>query len=186
MEIIYNDEPIHKLNDDWINNFEKTEKLYQDFYKDDLYYTNLKFIYVNRSNEVEKIRHESFLMATPNYLSREEVLGILKRNSIDNYKRYTLLSILRYNITLDADDIKLFLKNNSITEFNFLNSIKNIDAISFEKTINMFHDLNDVFFIFYEKTEELKKPDHNNITKRIYFKHNSNTNRKTIRKQYKD
>jgi hypothetical protein len=94
MEIIYNDESIHKLNDDWINNFEKTEKLYQDFYKDDLYYTNLKFIYVNRSNEVEKIRHESFLMATPNYLSREEVLGILKRNSIDNYKRYTLLSIL--------------------------------------------------------------------------------------------
>lgn len=190
MEIMYNNETIHKLNDEWINNFEKTEKLYQDFYKDDLYYTNLKFIYVNRSNEVEKIRHESFLMSKPNYLSREEVLGILKRNSIDNSKRYTLLSILRYNITLDADDIKLFLSNNNNNnDFNFLNSIKNIDAITFEKTINMFHDLNDVFFIFYEKTEELKKPDHNNITKRIYFKHNTasnNHNRKTIRKQYKD
>ena len=25
-----------KLNDDWINNFEKTDKLYKDFYRDDL------------------------------------------------------------------------------------------------------------------------------------------------------
>jgi hypothetical protein len=45
-----------KLNDDWINNFEKTDKLYQDFYRDDLYYINLKFLYVNRENFIEKIK----------------------------------------------------------------------------------------------------------------------------------
>ena len=44
-----------ELNDDWIKTFEKTDKLYQDFYKDDLYYIHLKFCYVNRSNEIEKI-----------------------------------------------------------------------------------------------------------------------------------
>ena len=27
----------NELNDDWINNFEKTDKLYQEFYKDDLH-----------------------------------------------------------------------------------------------------------------------------------------------------
>ena len=44
----------NELNDEWINNFEKTDKLYQDFYKDDLYYVNLKFVYLkvlNLSNE---------------------------------------------------------------------------------------------------------------------------------------
>ena len=46
----------NELNDDWINNFEKTDKLYQDFYKDDLYYVNLKFVYLNRENEIEKIK----------------------------------------------------------------------------------------------------------------------------------
>ena len=51
-----------KLNDDWIVNFEKTDKLYQDFYKDDLYYINLKIIYINRNNEIEKVKQESFLM----------------------------------------------------------------------------------------------------------------------------
>ena len=55
-----------ELNDDWINNFEKTDKLYQDFYKDDLYYVNLKFLYINRNNELEKINSESFLLSNIN------------------------------------------------------------------------------------------------------------------------
>ena len=173
----------NKLNDEWINNFEKTDKLYQDFYKDDLYYVNLKFVYVNRENEIEKINQESFLMSNPNYISREEIIQILKDSTINNNKRYSLLSILKYNITLDADEIKLFLLYSS-EERNYLNIVKNIDAISFEKSISMFHDLNDLIFIFYEKKNELKKVDPNNVTKKIYF--SSNTNKKTIKKRYKE
>ena len=69
-----------ELNDEWINNFEKTDKLYEDYYKDDLYYINLKFIYLNRKNEIEKIKQEPFLMTTKNYILREEILGILKKS----------------------------------------------------------------------------------------------------------
>jgi hypothetical protein len=171
-----------KLNDDWINNFEKTDKLYQDFYKDDLYYINLQLIYVNRYSEIEKIKQESFLMTTPNFISREEILQILKKNSDANERRYKLLTILKYNITLDADDIKNFLKSNNNDVF--LTVVKNIDAITFEKTINMLQDLNDLIFIFYEKSDELKKPNPNTITKKVHL--NPNTKKKTIKKQYKD
>jgi hypothetical protein len=178
MEFEYNE-----LNDDWINNFEKIDKLYEEFYKDDLYYINLKFIYVNRDNNIEKIIMETYLMSRPNYISREEILQILKKSTTDNDINYSLLSILKYNITLDADDIKFFLSSTS-EERNFLNIVKNIDAISFEKTINMFQDLNDLVFIFYEKSKELKKINANNSTKKIFI--NSNTNKKTIKKRYKD
>ena len=178
MDIEYN-----KLNDDWINNFEKTDKLYQDFYKDDLYFINLKFIYVNRTNEIEKIKTESFLMSTPNYITREEILQILKKSTIDDERRYSLLSILKYNVTLDADDIKPFLISNE--ERNFLITVKNIDAIAFEKTISLLQDLNDLILIFYEKSLELKKPNPNNTTKKIYLRSLSG-NKKTIKKRYKD
>jgi len=171
-----------KLNDDWINNFEKTDKIYQDFYKDDLYFVNLKFVYVNRSNEIEKIKMESFLMSTPNYITREEILQILKKCTIDDERKYSLLSILKYNITLDADDIKQFLV--SPENLNFLMTVKNIDAISFEKTISMLQDLNDLILILYEKSTELKKLNPNNTTKKIYIR--SNTNKKTIKKRYKE
>ena len=172
-----------ELNDDWISDFEKTDKLYQDFYRDDLYYINLKFIYVNRENEIEKIKQESFLMSIPNFISREEILQILKNSSQDNEINYSLLSILRYNNTLEVDDIKNFIMYPN-EDTNFLTIIKNIDTIPFEKTINMFHDLNDLILIFYEKSHELKKVNPNNSTKKIYIR--SNTNKKTIKKRYKD
>jgi hypothetical protein len=174
----------NKLDDDWINNFEKTDKLYQDFYKDDLYYINLKFIYINRDNEIEKIKQESLLMSKPNYISREEILQILKRTVTDDDRRYSLLSILKYNISLDAEDIKNFVLE-STEERNYLRVIKNIDAIPLEKTISMLHDLNDIILIFYEKSQELKEINPNTSTKKIYL-HSLSSNKKTIKKRYKD
>ena len=178
MDLEYNN-----LDDDWINNFENTDKLYKDFYKDDLYYVNLRAIYINRENEIEKLKQESFLMSKPNSISREEIFEILKKNSVDNDKKYSLLSILKYNIVLEPDDIKLYLNNRNGDEY--LSVVKHIDAVVFEKSINMFHDLNDLILIFYEKSLELKKPDANNTTKKIYLRSLS-SNKKTIKKRYKD
>jgi len=171
------------LDDEWINNFEKNDRLYQDFYKDDLYYVNLRSIYINRSNEIDKISHESFLLTIPNKITREEILEILKKSSIDNEMRYTLLSILRYNINLEPDEVKNYLKNEVTDEY--LSVIKNIDAVTFEKSINMFQDLNDLILIFYEKSKEINKINTNNSTKKIYLR-DSITNKKTIKKRYKD
>jgi hypothetical protein len=178
MDIEYNN-----LDDEWINNFEKTDRLYQDFYKDDLYYVNLKVIYINRNNEIDKIKHESFLLTNPNIISREEILGILKKNSTDNQTKYTLLSILKYNILLEPDEVKNYLTNNESQDY--LSVIKNIDTITFDKSISMFHDLNDIILIFYEKSDDIVKRDPNNTTKKIYLR-SLNTNKKTIRKQYKN
>lgn len=178
MDIEYNN-----LDDEWINNFDKTDKLYKDFYKDDLYYVNLKIIYINRENEIEKMKYESFLMAEKNVITHEEIIQILKKNSTDNKRRYSLLSMLRYNIVLEPDEIENYLKNGENKPY--LSVIKNIDTIIFEKSISMFHDINDLILIFYEKSNEIKSKDSNNSTKKIYL-HSLNTNKKTIKKQYKD
>ena len=171
------------LDDEWINSFEKTDKLYQDFYKDDLYYVNLRSLYINRDNEIDKLKQESFLLSSPNYISNEEILEILKKNSIDNDKRYSLLSILKYNIVLEPDEVKNYLINKE--NKNYLSVIKNIDSVSFEKSINMFHDLNDLILIFYEKSKELKESNPHSSTKKIYLRSFS-SNKKTIKKRYKD
>jgi hypothetical protein len=170
------------LDDDWIKNFENTDNLYKDFYKDDLYYISLKVIYLNRENQIDKLKQETFLMSNPNIISREEILDILKRNSIDNEKRYTLISILKYNINLDTDEVKNYLQNNN-NNSNYLSVIKNIDTIYFDKSITMFHDLNEIILIFYEKSNEIRIENSNNLTKKIYLKNN---NKKTIKKRYKD
>ena len=186
---------IENLDDKWIHEFENTDKLYRDFYKDDLHYVTLRIIYVNRNSEIDKIKQDSLLMSKPNYITQEEVLGILKKNSIDHERRYSLLSILRYNIDLDSEEVPNYLVKCNNTEGlgigggNILNShylsvIKNIDTIKFERTINLFHDLNDLIIIFYEKSDEFKRPDHNTTTRRVHLRKNSH-GKKTIRKQYK-
>jgi hypothetical protein len=177
MDIEYN-----QLNDDWINNFEKTDKLYQDFYKDDIYYINLKIIYVNRCNEIEKIKQESVLLNQPNIISREEVLQILKRSLTNDSRMYSLLAILKYNCHLDAEDIKPFLLYPDKYS-HYLTVVKNIDAVKFDKTISMLHDLNDLILIFYAKSNELKQMNPNTSTKKIFL---NSKNKKTIKKRYKE
>ena len=103
------------LSDDWINKFEENDKLYKDFYKDNIYYINIDFIYINKNNEIEKIKQDSFLLTQENSIKRDELIGLLKRNSIENDKRYSLLSILKYNITLETDEIKHFLSTSDLS-----------------------------------------------------------------------
>lgn len=177
MEFEYN-----KLDDEWISKFEKTDKLYSDFYKDDVYYINLRIIYINRDNEIDKIKHESLLTQYPNKISQEQIFEILKKSAVDSETRYSLLSILRYNINLEPHEIKNYLLNGN--DKKFLSVIQNIDTITYERTINMFQDLNDLVIIFYEKSKELKKPDANNSTKKIYLR--SLNHKKTIKNRYKD
>ena len=181
------DEQNEVLDEEWINEFDKTDKLFQDFYLDDIYYTEIHFVYVNTNNDIEKIKETRFLLTTPNYISREEIIGLLKRNTILNNKKYSILSILKCNVTLKPEEIRNFLKSSNLTDYldNFLVPIKNIDAITFEKTISMFQDLNDLLFIFYEKSHDEIKKSSNNVTKKVYLNQKSN-HKNTIRKQYKD
>jgi len=172
------------LDEKWVNEFEQNDKLFQDFYLDDIYYTKIHFIYINKDNNIEIIKEDNFLLSIPNYITREEIIGLLKRNIIENNKKYSLLSILKCNITLKPEEIKNFLKSNNLTDYldNFLVPIKNIDEIKLEKTINMFHDLNDLIFLFYEKDNIKIIKQKNNMTKRVSI--NSKVKHKTTRKDY--
>ena len=172
------------LDEEWVNEFEKTDNLYKDFYLDDIYYTEIHFIYINTNNDIEKIKEEHFILSKPNFISREEIIRLLKRNTIDNNKNYSILSILKCNITLKPEDIRNFLKSPNSSDYldNFIKPIKNFDDIFFEKTINMFQDLNDLLFVFYEKTDEEIKSSTNNMTKRVYI--NSKTKHKNTTKKH--
>lgn len=163
-----------QLDDKWITEYENTDKLYKDFYKDNIYYIQLTLIYVNKNNDIDKIKHNPFLLNNPNILTQEELIGILKQNSIVDNKLYSLLSLLRYNIHLNPTDVKHFLKKSEY--YDYLSILKNINDIHFEQTIHMFHDLNDMIIIFYEKQKNITPKSSKNITKKVYFNQNISQN----------
>jgi hypothetical protein len=163
------------LDDSWINEFAKSDKLYQEFYKDDVYYTDVHFVYVSKNNEIVTVKQEPFLFNNKNYITREELVGLIKRNSIVDSTRYSVMSILKYNITLEPDDIKSFVLGQ---EDNYLTPIKNIDTIKFDKTIHMLQDINDLLIILYEKPTT----NTNNSTRKVYL--HTKPKLKSTRKQY--
>jgi len=169
------DEEDTKLDNQWIVDFEKTNNLYNDFYKDNIYYINIFFIYINKNNEIEKLKTEQFLLSELNVLSKIELMQILKNNIIDNQIKYNLLSILKYNITLENQDIDRFLNTNE--NDIFLTPINNIGNIYFNKTINTFQDLNDLIILLNENDDENK---HFHDSKLKTNKHKLNITRKHI------
>jgi|LauGreDrversion4_1035100.scaffolds.fasta_scaffold37078_3 hypothetical protein len=190
---INTDDSQFDLDMKWIEEFESLDENYKAFYSEDITYINFNYIYVNKENDVEKVKKETLLLKDPNYISREEIIGILKKNYKVSDKQYTILSILKYNINLEPSDIQHFLKKpsnpnqnpNHATENSFLNSIQNIDAIPLEQSISMFQDLNEIFIIFYEKTDADKNTSPtrgHNHTKRIYLKTIRTNKKRTYRK----
>jgi len=178
--IINNSEPdldytFEELDTSWLHEFEKIDKDYNTYYKEDLLFLRINYLYINTSQEITNLAEDKYIFKTPNILTKEDLIGLIKRNSIINNKKYSLLSILKYNINIEPYNLKTFFrsKNKHIGE-TYLQSIKHIDNIVFDKTISMFHDLNNIMIIFIEKNTNITNNiahNNSNSTKRIYIKH---------------
>ena len=141
------------LDDTWMKDFED----YNNFYTDDVFCVNLYLIYINRENEIEKIKEEKFILSSANILRKDDLVSIVKRNSHSVNKEYYLYSLVKFNIDLDPSEVKCFLTETSDTfSESFLTENNEVDEIVFKKTINMFQDLNDVVFLLREKTKVAK------------------------------
>lgn len=186
-----NDDTIGDLDLSWINEFEKIDNEYKIYYTEELSFIRIHSIYVNINNEIEKVREEKCLLKNPGILQKEELLSIIKHNSFSNQVKYSLLSILKFNINLEPINLKTFLRNkNPAIGAPFLQSIKHLDTIKFEKSITMFHDINEILIIFHQKinkpvniiSSELKNDT--NRTKKVFI--NSNPKKKTKKKELKE
>jgi hypothetical protein len=180
------DEPIlDDLDTSWLDEFEKIDNEYKIYYNENQIYVRIHFIYIDENNEIFKIREHKHFFARPNTISKEELIAIIKSNSSSSNKLYSLLSILKFNIDIQPQDLKSFLKQNYVND-RFLQSIKHIDNIVFDKSISIFHDINALFIIFYEKHNILKPlypTSSKNVTKKVFI--TSNANKNTRRKQFK-
>ena len=149
-------------------------------------------IYINNDNEIIDTIKENIELQQENIISKPELVDVIKKYSFFLNKRYSILSILKYNIldknndnssdneSCDSDESCSDSETNTIASFNdididanFLTIIKNIEDIYLKNTNSMFQDLNEILLLFYEKTNIANininnKPSFSQ-TKRIYM-----------------
>ena len=177
------DEDDHVINRDlsWVTQFEITDQHYKDFYAEDISFVKFTAIYIDNSSNIIRTVQDTIFLSIPNILGRDELMHIIKSYSILDHTKYSVLGILKYNITLSPHNLKSFLHHKTsplqLGE-EYLTIVHKIDTIMFDKTINIFQDINDIVLVFYNPT--VGKRYTQSVTKRIRISKLNKTTRKNV------
>lgn len=150
------------FDSEWIKDYEEKENEYKKFYKEEVNIIDAIFIYINDDNEIYNVKNFKEYIAN-SQINYERIIEIIKnyQNNIDI--KHKLMGLLNYKIDIDPENIKQLFNYN--INPGTLYSIKNINNINFDKTINLLQDLNSLIFIFKVKITD--KNNKNATTRRI-------------------
>jgi hypothetical protein len=158
-------------DESWINELEKENELYNDFYLEKTDNINLNIIYINKNNNIQYIKKDKYFL-NKHQILKDDLLYLLKKNTIYRDNKYKLLSIIKYNIDLQPENVKDYILNSK--KYNFFHLCKTIDNIEWNDSITLFKDINSLYLLYYEKTNS------NNSTKKIYINKKKKKKRKNI------
>ena len=164
---------MNEMDIGWIAEFEKDEEIYKDFYKDKLETVKVFYLYVDSKNSIFHIKKE-ILTLENSKITKDTLITLLKENMTYNKYKYKPISILKWNINMEPEDVSSYLRNNS--KYNFLNVEDKIDTITFDDSINLFHSVNSLYIVFHESSKSF-----NNKTKKIYIKQKKKLNNQKTR-----
>ena len=135
--------------DDWIKKIEEEDNLYNDFYYEKNENVLVYYLYVNRKNEIEHIK-QNHIILTDSKIYKEKLTVMLRKNSYFNEMKYSLSSILQYNIDLMPEDVLYYLKNPE--GFSFFNR-RSISDINWKDSISLFQNLNCLYVVYKERKQ---------------------------------
>ena len=120
------------------------------------------------------------LLNTSALITKEELLSAITRFSYCNNIKYKLSSALIYNIDLGPENLKTFLQSKDPKKADsFLTALKSLDDIVLNKSISLFHDINQLVIIYRAHNANKKSTRRHHIkgshriTKRNILKDNS-------------
>ena len=157
----------NELDNEWVNEFKKKEELYNDFYKEKVEQIKLFFLYTSSTNVLETIKKDSIVLDKDGILRKDIIISLIKNHQCYNSIKYRLLSLVRFNIDIDPDEINKFVYNDDAIENDpsrFITSEKYLNDIKYSNTISIFQDLNSLYFIFYEEKTKDIHPTINSTT----------------------
>jgi hypothetical protein len=134
--------------EDWLIKYMEDEKVFDKFYKENVKNIKLYFFYIDKNKDIIKVLKNN-LDISNNIIKKNELLEIIRDKREILSKKFLLIQILKYNFSIENNNINKFL-NNSDT-FNFLKEMDIVEDIYWENTIPLFTSLNSLYFIFFEK-----------------------------------
>ena len=124
---------------------------------------------------MNKALKEETILLEEGRLTKENLIRLIKTNCVREGVKHRLISLMKYNFTIDPRDVIDFIKSDDCDGSKYLSSEQYLSDIRFEDTVCIFQDINALFFLFYEG-----EPRKKSSTKKIYMK---SQQRKTRRRR---
>jgi len=136
-------EELDDLDTSWI----ETAEFQDNYQREPMTEIGVFFVYTDIGGSIEKITKE-YHPIIDECLSKDIILQLIqtKRNCLG--KKYRLNDLLSFFIGIGPDDLKEFVGTETSLDFFKIHPI--FDDIVFDDSIFIFHDLNNLFFIFKE------------------------------------
>lgn len=157
-----------QIDDKWLREIKEKEKDYNEFYKEKPSILKLYFLYVNHFNVAELFKKDTYLFDNANtnsdyasasanasgdnanaILPKKDLLSIISKHSILNGRKYKLVSLLKYNLDVEPEDVinmTLYKQDGN----DYLSCEREIKDIIFYDTICIFQDINSLFFVYQD------------------------------------
>ena len=126
------------------------------------------FLYVNQNDYIEKIDTELVDIMIFNsgsslenenkkgFISKDKVAELITKKSTVFNKQYTLKETSIYNVDLEPDNVFFYSQDADFNEYSkrFFKVLNNGEKIVIHPSIFVFHQINSVYFLFYEQVEK--------------------------------
>ncbi len=171
-----------EIDDEWLNSYKMLENDYNDFYKKNTENIEMYFFYVNRENELESINKINYILDNKSKITKDNIIKVIKENQFKNNKKYKVKYIVKYNITLEPDEIIHMLNVDNKEGDHFISNENYNNDIHFSDTICILQDLNSLYIIFTETNKQKSITNTRKIKMRKPIKTNNtdNTRRKRV------
>lgn len=140
--------------DDILTEINDEQKMYSGFYVEKNNYVNVYYIYVDTNNNITYAKKDTEELIN-GMLKKEKLIMLLKNNMLIKGKKCGLMSIIKYNININNNELTYFLKDEE--KYNFLTYGTKIDDMYWEDTILSLQELNGLFIVYKESPKQNKR-----------------------------
>lgn len=108
------------------------------------------FLYVNLDDELETVNSSMYILDVNSRIPKNSLVNVIKEHREKHGKKYRLINLIKYNVTLDPEDVIHMLSVDNDEGDAFVTHESYNRDIHFAETVCILQNLNSLYFVFRE------------------------------------
>lgn len=108
------------------------------------------FLYVNLDDELETVNSSMYILDVNSRIPKNSLVNVIKEHREKHGKKYRLINLIKYNVTLDPEDVIHMLSVDNHEGDAFVTHESYNREIHFAETVCILQNLNSLYFVFRE------------------------------------